>query len=219
MYLFLAISPEPQPSPTSSGWGQLQDLATSPTWDQWVQFPQSQVALTSLVVATLAALAGWISAVSAARSAGTAKKNLGVASESLVLNKETAASANLELEADFSRAIAIRRTSTTDYLFDIEITNPATRANTVKKAPLTLVFDDGAAGSFDPKPLPSEMMSKAELQLPLELAASTHKVGTLNYEVSTDFLRDRLVRRFRIDITDAMGRKTPLETIQVEVQR
>lgn len=219
MYMFLARSPEPQPSPTSTGWGQLAEPATSPTWDQWVQFPQSQVALISLVIVTLAAIAGWISAISAARSAGTAKKNLGVASASLVLNKETAAAANLELKSDFSMAIAIRQAHATNYFFDIEITNPATRTNTVRKAPLTLVFDDGVERSFDPKPLPAEMQSKTELHLPLELGASTHKAGTLNYEVSTGFLRDRLVRRFRIDITDVVGRKTPLETIQVEVQR
>ncbi|MCP1413581.1 hypothetical protein [Paenarthrobacter sp. A20] len=219
MYMFVVMSPGPAPSPSPNGWVQLPEPVTFPAWNDWVQFPQSQLALVSLGIVTLAAVAGWISAVSAIRSANTAKKNLGVASESLLLNQSTAAAANLNLEPDFTNAIAIGRTYTTNYVFDIEVTNPATRSNTVKKAPLTLILDDGAERSFDPKPLPREVKSKAALQLPLELPAAAHKAGTLNYEVSTNFLRGRLIRRFRIDLTDAAGRKTPLETIQVEVQR
>lgn len=202
MYIFSATSVAP---------------TAPPSWDSWVQFPQSQVALVSLAIVAFTAVAGWISAVSAFRSAGNARKNLGVATASFDLNKASSDATEKELEADFTKAVAIRRPYGTTYVFDMEVTNPATRANTVKKAPLTLIFDDGAKGSFDPKPPPGEMRSKA-MSLPLELAASAHKGGTLSYEVSGNFVGDRLIRRFRIDVTDVSGRKTPVETIQVEVK-
>lgn len=189
-----------------------------PSWEQWLQFPQSQLALVVLLVSVLACVAAWVSASSGFRSAGTARKNLGVAKKSLDINSAAADAGNKALETSFSNAHVTHGPKDSLYVFDMAITNPATRPNSVKSAPLTMILGDGATRSFDPTPVSEEGKESTQLRLPLDLPASSHRSGSVAYKVSADFLQDRRIKRFRVDVTDSSGRVSPVETIVVGVQ-
>lgn len=189
------------------------------TWAEWWDFPQSQLAVLGTVIAVVAAAAGWFSFAAAWRSGNLAKKNLKVDERALELNTTAAIDANKRLIPDFTNAIEVRGHSGNCYVFDIEISNPATRANTVKAAPLTLLFADDAERVFTPKPIPPEAGEKSPLQLPLELPGASHRIGSLAYDVPADFLRGRLIRRYRIDFIDSNDRTSSIETIAVNRQR
>lgn len=185
------------------------------TWDEWLALPQSQFSLAALGVTFLVGVGGWLSAISSARSAGTAKKNLGVASDSLAINSNKANEENKVLNPDFTNAFYLKRSYATTYVFDVKVTNPASGPNSLVAAPLTLVLADGAPLHFDPVPLPPEMKTKTPLEIPLALNARAHCTGSLAYEVPSDLLEHRPIKRFRINFTDSNDRKTPIDTISI----
>lgn len=196
MEIFIALLAETPPEPL--------------TLEQWLALPQSMLAVG-------AALAGWASFAASWRSGSIAKENLRVAKQSLNLNTTAANDANKCVELDFTYAVELRRPQVAAYVFDVELTNPATNPNTVKNARLTLIFNDGAERSFDPKPLPPEMEGKNPLVLPVELSKTAHKAGSIAFEVPLDLFRGRHIRRYRIDVTDVRGRVSEVETIAVNL--
>lgn len=185
------------------------------SWPEWLELPQSQIALVSAGIALVAALTGWASVAAAWRSGSIAKRSLQAAQEGLAINITAAADANKPLNTDFTNAIEIPRADGRSYVFDVIITNPSTRPKTVTAAPLTLLFADEAERSFDTKPIPVEAATKTAVLLPLELPAAGQYSGALAYYVSDDLLRGRLIRRFRIDVKDSNGQLSSIETIAV----
>lgn len=185
------------------------------TWNEWFALPQSQIAVFALAISALGFLVAVFSAVSSARSAGTAKKSLNTSAQSLAINSDTAIAANRALRADFTNAFLIKDKKTFTYVFDVKVTNPATRPNTLVEAQLNLILTDGATLLFDPFPAAQERDENNRLTLPAEMAASNQLVGSISYQIPSEILNGRTIKRLRINFTDSSERVTPIETISI----